>query len=161
MRGGTDTITHSEWLVAQWNSVVTKQDRVWVLGDVCFDKKHMKYLGQMRGQKTLILGNHDTFKVELYKEYFNRIYGLYKKDNIWFSHAPIHAGSLRNGYNIHGHLHERIVEDPHNFSRYFNVSVERCRGIPIEYERVKYLLEYGTLLCNINNDINTSNNNTR
>ena len=141
-RGGTDMQSHSEWLVDQWNSVVTKQDLVWVLGDVCFDIKHMAYLKKMRGTKHLILGNHDLFSLQVYSEYFNKIHGFKKYKNVWLSHAPIHAGSLRGIANIHGHLHQgkvtmfnlqgELVLDP----RYHNVSVEQLNGVPVSLERL-------------------------
>lgn len=136
-RGGTDVISHSEWLVQQWNSVVTKNDLVWVLGDVCFDKTHLKYLKRMKGTKHLILGNHDQFPLDTYLQYFNKIHGLMKYKGHWLSHAPVHEGSLRNLCNIHGHVHANSVqyynylhntlEDEY---RYINVCVEANNGVP-------------------------------
>lgn len=142
-RGGTDMESHSEWLVDQWNSVVTKQDLVWVLGDVCFDAAHMAYLKKMRGTKHLILGNHDKFTLKEYFQYFNKVHGFKKYKGAWLSHAPIHDGSLRKGINIHGHLHANSVKT-YDFTidgmipdkRYFNVSVEPLNGIPVSYEQI-------------------------
>ena len=36
----------------------------------------MKYLRMMRGQKTMVWGNHDKFSGETYKEYFNQVRGF-------------------------------------------------------------------------------------
>lgn len=137
MRGGTDLHSHSEWLVEQWNSVVTKRDLVWVLGDVCFDKDHLKYLKRMNGNKHLILGNHDIFSLDTYSKYFNKIHGFMKYKGMWLSHAPIHKNHLRACINIHGHLHDRVVEEYdeiHNRiipdTSYINVCVEQCDGVP-------------------------------
>lgn len=142
-RGGTDMKSHSEWLVDQWNSVVTNQDLVWVLGDVCFNPIHMTYLNAMRGTKHLILGNHCKFPLEKYSKYFNRIHGFLKYKESWLSHAPIHPDSLRNLINIHGHLHGGNVmklnpetNEREKDKRYFNVSVEQLNGVPISYEDI-------------------------
>ena len=142
-RGGTDMQSHSEWLVDQWNSVVTKQDLVWVLGDVCFNPIHMKYLKAMRGTKHLILGNHCKLSLEEYSKYFNRIHGFLKYKEAWLSHAPIHPDSLRNLINIHGHLHNGKVKYRDDLGdnslddiNYFNVCVEQLDGIPISYEDI-------------------------
>lgn len=142
-RGGTDMQSHSEWLVDQWNSVVTKQDLVWVLGDVCFNAIHMPYLKKMNGSKHLILGNHDKFTLKEYFQYFNKVHGFRTYKNAWLSHAPIHCDSLRNKINIHGHLHNGIVkywdslgDDSLEDNRYFNVSVEQLNGVPITYEDI-------------------------
>lgn len=148
-RGGVDMKTHSEWLVEQWNSVVAKNDLVWVLGDLAFDKAHLPYLKKMKGNKHLILGNHDTFSMEIYAPYFNKIMGLNKYKGFWLSHAPMHPGHLRGLPNIHGHLHNHDVMAPGPLAtgnlnsvskkdnRYINVSVERLDGKPISLEDIK------------------------
>jgi calcineurin-like phosphoesterase family protein len=147
-RGGTDIVSHSEWLVHQWNNVVSKNDVTWILGDVCFDRDHMKYLKQMNGVKHLILGNHDLFGVDFYLHYFNKVHGFLKYKNHWLSHCPIHPNHLRGLINIHGHLHNNVVTELKSLSwdslsyypevtkhyqidkGYINVSVEHLSGIP-------------------------------
>lgn len=143
-RGGTDMQSHAEWLVEQWNSVVSKKDLTWVLGDVCFDKAFLPYLKKMNGSKHLVLGNHDEFSIEHYSKYFNKIYGLKKKSGFWLSHAPIHPNHLRGLPNIHGHLHDYTVKTTPKFcrgtvddTRYVNVCVEKLDGKPIDFEVIK------------------------
>jgi len=144
-RGGSNMEEHSEWLVQQWNSVVRKKDLVWVLGDVCFDEEHFGYLHEMNGDKNLILGNHDEFHVRDYCRAFKKIAGLRKKYKMWMSHAPIHPSHLRGMPNIHGHLHDNVVEvkapndefAPYKDDRYLNVSVEQLNGVPINLEEVR------------------------
>lgn len=124
---------HNEWLVSQWNSVVTTNDIVYVLGDVVFGKENFHYLNRMKGQKFLIRGNHDKYSMELYLTYFQNVYGLLNKFGFWLSHAPVHTCSLRNKINLHGHVHQNSLDDP----RYFNVSVEVLNGIPISLEEIR------------------------
>ena len=47
-----------EVLIERWNTVVEKGDTVYHLGDFAFSD-HNQYLERLRGQKHLILGNHD------------------------------------------------------------------------------------------------------
>lgn len=131
-RGGTCMKSHAEWLVDQWNTVVLKRDIVYVLGDVCFDKKYLHYLKQMNGQKNLILGNHDEFNLDIYKNYFNNIHGFKRYKGYWLSHAPIHTEELRGFDNIHGHVHSYTLKD----RRYINVSVEAVNGIPLSIDLI-------------------------
>ena len=123
---------HNEWLVEQWNSVVGKRDLVWVLGDVTFSKEGFKLLKKMKGQKHLILGNHDKFALELYQQYFNKIHGFMKYKGFWLSHAPIRETQLRGLKNIHGHIHGNSTNE-----NYFNVSVEALNGKPITLEEIR------------------------
>lgn len=140
-RGGTNVIEHSEWIVEQWNSVINKKDIVWVHGDVCFDREHMKYLGMLNGKKRMIWGNHDIFKLEEYQEYFEEVVGFRKRNKLWLSHSPVHPDELRGCINVHGHVHANSVRlnqidnlyDP----RYFNVCVEACNGIPVHVNEIK------------------------
>ncbi len=128
-----DTVTeHDEWLITQWNSVVTNQDVVYVLGDVVFKKESLKYLKRLAGNKNLVRGNHDRWSAKTYLEYFNNIYGLLKKSGYWLSHAPIHPLELRGCKNIHGHVHQNSIPD----SRYINVCVEQINGTPISIEQI-------------------------
>ncbi len=128
LREGRNIKQHDEWLVRQWNSVVGPNDQVYVLGDVAFNKEAMKScLPRMNGQKFLVRGNHDKFDTLLYLEYFDNVYGLIKKHGYWLSHAPIHEGSLRDRKNIHGHVHDKAIND----DRYICVSVEQLYGVPI------------------------------
>ena len=142
------------FLIEKWNSVVSKNDMVWHLGDVCWTKESLKILEKLNGTKHLVLGNHDHFPVEEYLKYFSKVYGiLYHKEFI-FSHFPIHTSSFSRRFkvNIHGHLHDKTIkvrflgediDDP----RYFNVSVESPHrqllnvepGVPID---VSNIVEY-------------------
>jgi calcineurin-like phosphoesterase family protein len=150
-RGGTNVDEHSEWLVEQWNSTITKRDVVWVLGDICFDKKHLRYLKQMNGQKHMIYGNHDTFSLPTYQPYFNTIRGFTKKSGLWLSHAPIHPYELRGRVNVHGHVHQHTVQkyyigsdgNEHRIDdpSYINVCVDVLKGKPIHIDEIRTRIE--------------------
>lgn len=148
-RGNTTNVDdHDLWIVNQWNSVVSKNDLVYVLGDVAFDKEKIKLLKKMKGNKHLIVGNHDKFSMEVYREYFNKIHGFEKyKGKAWLSHAPIHPSELRGKWNIHGHVHQKEVDD----LRYISVCVEAVSGKPISWEEL--LIKMEDRKCQMNKDL--------
>lgn len=133
-RYGETTDEHDHWLVTQWNSVVTaKKDVVYVLGDVCFDLEKLKLIDQMKGNKVLLMGNHDRYPLEEYQKYFYKIIFFQKYKGFWLSHCPIHPEELRGKNNIHGHVHLKTIQD----TRYINVCVEALNGTPIEFNKIK------------------------
>ena len=128
-RGFKNYEEHDEHIIKTWNSVVSKKDVTYILGDVTFEKsKPYEILNRLNGIKKVILGNHDKPQhvPELLK-YVNNVASMrYLKDkqfgNIIFTHAPIHPCELEYRYtiNIHGHVHENTLPD----KRYINVSAE-------------------------------------
>lgn len=136
-RFGQTIEEHNEWLVTNWNSVVGKNDRVYVLGDVAFGHENLKYLTRMNGQKFLIRGNHDAGDLTHYTPYFQNIYGILKYKGFWLTHAPVHPQQLRDKFNIHGHVHSHTLDD----MRYINVCVENLAGVPISLETIRMMVE--------------------
>ncbi len=140
LRGGLTVDEHDEWIVDSWNSVVNKRDVVWVLGDICFDKHKLHLLGQLRGRVRVLLGNHDMQGIPEHFRDCLSVHGLATYKGFWVSHCPIHPMELRGRKgNIHGHLHEHLVGDPH----YVNVCVEHNFGRPMEFDEVLAKWEEG------------------
>lgn len=132
-------------MIDRHNAVVKPNDRVYVVGDVCFHKKHLYKIGLMHGRKVLIKGNHDLLDAKDYLEYFDDIRGSHQFKGMLITHIPVHPQSLgRWGFNVHGHLHAEEVKvwNPWRSAdetdeRYFNVSVERINYTPISLEEVR------------------------
>jgi len=140
-----------EEMVRRWNERVGKKDKVYHLGDVVINRKYLEILGRLNGDKVLIRGNHDIFKLEDYTQYFRDVRGYHVMNGMIFSHVPVHPESLgRFGVNVHGHLHYQRVKkivgvdktgaftysdeiDP----RYHCVCVEQTDYTPITLEEVK------------------------
>ena len=132
-RQGTNVEEHDEWIIDQWNSVVGYKDIVYCLGDLSFTTIGFKKCSQLKGQKKLLLGNHDTRSMKQYMDMgFAIMPGLKRTHNHWLSHAPIHPDQLRGCNNIHGHTHQTHINDP----RYINVSVEACQAQPVNVETI-------------------------
>ena len=133
-----------EEMIKRWNETVRPNDKVYHLGDVVINRKALKTLGRLNGDKVLIKGNHDIFRLDEYIPYFRDIRGYHVMNGMILSHVPVHPESIaRFGTNIHGHLHaNRVkmkVQFPHKETeiidpRYFNVSVEQIDFKPILFE---------------------------
>lgn len=129
---------HDQWFIENWNMTVGKRDPVYVLGDVAFNRDAVQVFKHLRGDKKLILGNHDEYAVDHYLAAgFDIKPSLYKyRKTFWLSHAPIHPTELRGLPNIHGHIHDNVIED----ERYLNVCAEHLNAKPITMQDAKYAL---------------------
>lgn len=132
-------------MMDNWNRVVGKTDRVYVLGDVAIARKAISKLAGFNGRKILVKGNHDIFKLSDYTPYFDDVRGSHKLDNFVLTHIPIHPESLARWThgNIHGHLHTNLVMKRNWYGkmvpdkRYINVSVEQINATPIDFEEIR------------------------
>ena len=144
-RPWTDPEEMNEAMVKLWNDTVRPSDKVYHLGDVVINRRYLPILDRLNGDKVLIKGNHDIFKLEDYTKYFRDIRASHKMSEYILSHIPLHPESLARwcGGNFHGHLHtNRVMRTGFNGkvtdiidSRYFNVSVEQIGFKPILFER--------------------------
>lgn len=125
-------------IVDMWNSVVKKEDKVFVLGDVSIYGRETttRLLQAMKGQKILIMGNHDKGRsVTFWKAVgFHEVikYPIIYKEFYMLSHEPLYVNEHMPYLNIHGHIHGRKIE-----GQYFNVGVEVLNFVPISFEQIK------------------------
>lgn len=111
-----------------WNKTVTNGDRVYILGDLAWRENDdvISFVSTLKGNKHLILGNHDSVKDARYARLFNEIIPykeIYdnvkgKQYKVILSHFPIafwckmHRGSV----HLFGHLHNTSEQqDYQNF----------------------------------------------
>lgn len=118
-------------LIANWNSRVTPEDDVYVLGDFCFKgaTKAIEYLKQLNGSIHLIRGNHDHFMSQksfdmwlcdmhnrdlhsgkVYTHVRDKGYYAHIKDNgreVVLCHYPIlyWENKERGSIHLYGHVH--------------------------------------------------------
>ena len=141
-----------EYMVKAWNERVKPTDKVYHLGDVVINRKALKALERLNGDKVLIRGNHDIFRDDDYRQYFREIRAYHVMNGMILSHIPLHSHSLgRFGVNIHGHLHANRVKKARgveartgevlygndNDLRYHCVCVEMTDFAPILFEDVQ------------------------
>jgi len=111
LRPWTDPDEMDEEMIRSWNDRVRPNDKVYHLGDVVINRKALKTLARLNGDKVLIRGNHDIFRDDEYREYFRELRAYHVMNGLILSHIPIHEASLgRFGCNIHGHLHASRVK---------------------------------------------------
>ncbi len=139
----------NETLMRNWNSMVAKNDTVYILGDIshrCEIEEANNFISQLKGNKILIRGNHDKeYDALLFKEIFD-YYELkgYASVSISLMHYPmlewIHSrhGSL----HLHGHQHnkEAYNEDMHKQGiRRYDVGVDANQYCPVS---LNHILEF-------------------
>jgi calcineurin-like phosphoesterase family protein len=127
-----------EAMVKLWNETVRPNDKVYHLGDVVINRKALQIMHRLNGDKVLIKGNHDIFRLDEYTPFFRDIRGYHVLNGLILSHIPVHEESLaRFGCNIHGHLHSnRVMKDGKIDPRYFCACVEQTDFKPIAFEEV-------------------------
>ena len=151
IRPWTDPDEMDEEMIKRWNATVRPNDKVYHLGDVVINRKSLKTLSRLNGDKVLIRGNHDIFRDDEYRLYFRELRAYHVMNGMILSHIPLHEASLgRFGVNIHGHLHTNRVKkargidaktgatlySTENDVRYHCVCVEQTDFTPILFEDV-------------------------
>lgn len=108
-----------EKIIDSWNNTVKSGDTVYILGDVSFYKvsKTVEILSRLRGQKILIIGNHDTHHIER-DEFIRSFIGMgdlmeNKVDGqlMVMCHFPIYEWDQmhRGAIHLHGHTHGKVL----------------------------------------------------
>jgi calcineurin-like phosphoesterase family protein len=146
-RGFSTVEEHDEHIIAKWNSVVSKRDVTYILGDVTMEKSApYPLLDRLNGMKHVVMGNHDRRQdVKKLLEYVESVAGMIQYKGVMLTHCPIHPMELdyRFNKNIHGHIHEKQVmidapmapfEIPDD--RYICVSCERVDYTPKTLEEL-------------------------
>ena len=128
----------NETIIQNWNRVVKVEDRVYHLGDVTFqyDSAFTSLMHRLNGFVDLIPGNHDKLKKDGFLNHFRKVHSGWKKfkeHNFTATHFPMMLGQLRGTeYNLHGHVHEKTLSDPH----YISVSVEVRNYTPVHLDEI-------------------------
>ena len=138
-RGWDNAEEQDEFLIQEWNQVVSKRDLTYIIGDITMEKALDYYkLDQLNGRKVVVLGNHDRHQdVKKLLDYVDGVAGAIDYKGFILTHVPIHPNEVQfyRG-NIHAHIHhenkleEVIVSDKYldeghkpaaTLFRYFNV----------------------------------------
>lgn len=157
-----DNVTEmDETMVENWNKAVGPKDKVYHLGDVVINRKYLHILHRLNGDKVLIKGNHDIFKVEEYLQFFRDIRGYHVLNGMILSHVPVHPMNLeRFGCNVHGHMHgKRVMLQGRVDPNYFSVCVESIGYTPIDLETIqKKIIAQGGIIGFKNGNFTKSEN---
>lgn len=139
----SDVETMENEIIKNWNTVVTKRDKVYHLGDfsMCIKKKEVERIySRLNGIKVLVKGNHDTLGYNFYRSLFDEYYKypIILENFFILSHEPMFVNENMPYVNIHGHLHNGGHEGEFNTSKHhFNVSIECIEYKPIAFDSIK------------------------
>lgn len=126
-----------EIIKTNWNNTITNADHVYILGDLAWKENEdvISFVSKLKGNKHLIIGNHDRVKDQRYKQLFvevsdykevkDKING--KEYNVVLSHYPLAFWNHQHHYRrdgeeykvwtiqLYGHVHnsneETIFQD--------------------------------------------------
>ena len=110
-----DVTEMNETLIHRWNSVVSRADTVYVLGDFIWEKESLwpAWLGRLTGNKVLIRGNHDPRQFSQATKRFFQDIADYKEitdtgRHVILCHYPMpfhRAGYDEKCFMLYGHVH--------------------------------------------------------
>ncbi|GMO69334.1 MAG: metallophosphoesterase [Endomicrobiia bacterium] len=137
-------------LMDNWNNTVKEENSlVFILGDFCWTANAFRWenlLDRLKGDKVLIKGNHDNYKVvEKMEHKFitvrDRLEVRVGKIRLLLDHYPSTSwsGSFHGVKQIFGHIHEKDFEGAS--PNQYNVCVERNSYRPISFHELMSLLE--------------------
>ena len=103
----------NQYLINNWNNVVSNEDIVYVLGDMfwCKQDESIEILNQLKGQKFLIRGNHDKCNSSQFIKKFAKVTDYLEVDDngrkVVLCHYPIPCfkNHYYNWYHLYGHVH--------------------------------------------------------
>lgn len=146
-RGYADVNEMNIKQLEKFNSVVTDEDEVWILGDSLLGdaEEGFKYLKQLKGKIHICLGNHDTANREkMFKDLGWDVQLCarlkYKKMNFYLSHYPTITsnGEINSptqvAWNIHGHTHASSQWSEYPYC--YNVNVDAHNGYPVSLDAI-------------------------
>ena len=136
------------FMVDMWNSKVSRNDTVYIIGDLFYKHKNSEsILSQLKGKKKLIIGNHDggwMNTVDLSK-YFVSVDSFAEvsdgKRNLVLCHYPLMSWKReQKSYMVHGHIHNNtdaaywpIIK---NNPRILNAGVEIIGFWPVSFDEM-------------------------
>lgn len=132
-----------ETLIDNHNSVVSKHDNVYFIGDFCFESNPNKInpiFERLNGHKFLVLGNHDnvsTMKKLKWVWIRDRKEIKVGKQNITLEHYAMKVWnkSHRGAWQLYGHSHGMLPDDIHSLQ--MDVGVDCHNYTPISFEQVE------------------------
>lgn len=139
LRPWDDPEEMDEAMIKLWNDRVKPTDKIYHLGDFVINRRCLKIGHRLNGDKILIRGNHDIFRLNEYTPFFRDLRAYHVMNGMILSHIPVHESQMeRFGVNIHGHTHSNrvLLPDGNIDPRYHCVCVEQTDFAPILFEDV-------------------------
>ena len=128
-------------IIKNWNNVVSKKDRVIVVGDVSFynKEKTTEIIQQLYGRKMLIKGNHDSRNNSWWTDVgFEEVsnYSIIFKEWFIIQHEPpTYINDAMPFFWIYGHVHGTDMYKTITKNTAC-VCVERWNYTPVDFEKI-------------------------
>lgn len=148
----TSAKEHDEALIANWNSMVNKNDHVYHLGDFAFGSPQWcrSIRDKLNGKIFLIEGNHDkALRKAIYSDGFEWVKDLHfyksqfkgQKIEIVLCHYAMRVWpkSFHGSWHLYGHSHGSLPEETDRFS--FDVGVDCWNYFPVPIEKIVEKME--------------------
>lgn len=153
-RGFPNITEMNETIVKNFNSIITNNDDLYLLGDCILGNSasSLEYLQQLNGKIHIILGNHDTSaRIELYKTLPNVIdikYAdviKYNKCSFYLSHYPTMTANLDEDaplktrvINLCGHSHIKNRFKDMDKGLIYHVEIDCHNNFPILLDEILF-----------------------
>lgn len=129
-----------EALIRNWNDIVEEGDIIYHLGDFSFHKPDTTrmILGRLKGEKYLLLGNHDYKRakgLDMFQWVGEYKYLKHQGQRITLMHYPLGTwyGAHKGAWNLHGHSHGNYKAR----GKQLDVGVDPQGYKPIHYDEVQ------------------------
>lgn len=132
------------YMQERWNGIVGKRDKIAVIGDFAF-QRHARWLNELNGRITLIVGNHDKMPLKV-SDNFTQMIGKdrypgvleYRVDNqfVVLCHYPMYTWRWANygAWMLHGHSHGRVQHPDHILT--LDMGIDLWGFTPVPWEVV-------------------------
>lgn len=141
-------------IISQWNSIVSPDDIVFHLGDVCFGgkQKWLDTIGKCNGTKFLIKGNHDMESPpeDIFWDIFNQEMIIVEDEEIgeqkvFMHHFPFLTWpeQAQGCWQLFGHIHskngESVWKDSLKVGQY-DVGMDNNDYKPVSFQEIKEII---------------------
>ena len=155
-RGFNSIEEHDEELIKRFNSIVTPEDDLWILGDLMLgdNDEGIKKIKRLNGNLHIIYGNHDTnARILRYAEELDNaeIHGFattfkYKKQQFMLSHYPTITSNMDEGgasikakvINLCGHSHIKNRFKDMDKGLIYHVEIDCHNNFPISLDEILF-----------------------
>lgn len=164
-RGFDNVYDMNRTIIKNWNSTVSDEDNIYILGDLCLGgasslNENKSLIQSLRGKLHIIIGNHDTnSRIDMYGSCYNvyeieaATYLKYKKYHFFLSHFPSFTANIEKESlkqctcNLFGHTHQQ-TNFYNDFPFMYHVGVDSHNCTPVNIEQAIEEMEKKAQECN-------------
>jgi len=133
-----------EYIISQWNGVVSPTDEIYLLGDISdgTGEETNQVLSRLNGTKYLIIGNHDFYlddpdfdqSLYVWARQYHELYTMNQKFVLFHFPLEVWSGYRNDRFHLHGHLHRPApVYEP---IRRYEAGIDAHDGRPVPIDAI-------------------------